>query len=216
MQYLSTPCSSECKFSPAELMFNRKFKTKVPCFNKNNSENGVAMRNDLLKRQVDMKKNYDKTASNELSKFKTGDVVKYRNTMAERIWRTGQIYKQRQTSDRSYDILTKEGRIISRNRKMVRPDPTHPGGSMTIAHPLTSGHDKRANETSTKSKPMPVTVSNKQPESVVSTPLKPASLASAQINRACKSAHIDIQTSQPRRSGRTCKQTEFYGDPVTH
>jgi hypothetical protein len=118
--------------------------------------------------------------------------------LAERIWRTGQIYKQRQTG-RSYDILTKEGRIISRNRKMVRPDPTHKGESLTIAHPSTRGFDNCV--------PQPPTVSVPSSSPVVAASAKTPNQASRQ------NLSHDVPV---RRTGRERRQPDFYGNPVPH
>ena len=74
----------------------------------------------------------------------TGDIVKYRDSLTDKIWQSAQIQKAH--NDRSYEILNPGGNVIRRNSRFLIPDKTRskletvpcdiPSPENVIAHPL--------------------------------------------------------------------------------
>ena len=122
LDYRNTPLSSNIG-SPAQLLFNRNLRSIVPCLdNFLNTKSDTVNRDLLVNRQGKAEFYYNRTAQGERPKFKPGDIVKYRDSLADKIWQSGHI--KRANNSRSYELLNPRGRIIRRNSKFLIPDRT--------------------------------------------------------------------------------------------
>ena len=75
----------------------------------------------LNERQEKSKFYYDRTVKNE-QKFNDGDIIRYRDSQADKVWKTGQILKA--VNDRSYELVNSRNNIIRRNSRLLIPDKT--------------------------------------------------------------------------------------------
>ena len=116
LMYRNTPISTDLK-SPAQLMFSRNLRTKVPCI-----ETDVSTRSILKSRQDVSDKYYNKNTRNVRPEFKTGDLVVYRDKLADKIWQQGQVLKPVADSPRSYQIVNSNGNLVRRTSRMLLPD----------------------------------------------------------------------------------------------
>ena len=120
LQYRNTPLSSKLD-SPAMLFFNRNLRTRVPTvesclLTSKDDEN----RNLLVNRKEGDKHYYDRKAKGERKGFFANDLVQYRNNLADKIWKSGQIIKP--VNARSYEIVNAKGNIIRRNSCLLTAD----------------------------------------------------------------------------------------------
>ena len=132
LQLRNTPISSELP-SPAYLLFNRNIRTKLPCVEEylTNKED-LNNREFLLKRQKLGKEYYDRTANHDSrTNFNPGDLVVYRDQLADRLWKHGKVISQ--VDPRSYKIVSSSGAHIRRNSRMLLPDKTR--DKLTIVPP---------------------------------------------------------------------------------
>ena len=115
MEYRATPFTG-LNFSPAQLLFSRKIRTKLPICNENLypkiCDNA---HNQLLTKQVKSKKYYDKNAKN-LPVLKEGDTVRFKHNKQ---WVPG-IVKTKLDYPRSYLVQSENEREYRRNRKHLQ------------------------------------------------------------------------------------------------
>jgi len=122
LNYRATPLSDSDK-SPAELLFNRRLRTKLPVPNgKLVPTFAEENRPQLVERQQKYKTVYDRHAR-DLPSLHPGDVV--------RVQRHGQLVKgevvSQHASPRSYVVKTEGGSTLRRNRRhLVRTKETRP------------------------------------------------------------------------------------------
>ena len=122
LNYRNTPLGQGLS-SPAVLLFSRNLRTKIPCVekflvNKTDLETKKLLQN----RQNVADKYYNRTTRNVRPDFKSGDLVVYRDKLAEKIWQQGQIVKA--VAPRSYQVVNSNGNIVRRTSRMLLPDKT--------------------------------------------------------------------------------------------
>ncbi|GFU48800.1 integrase catalytic domain-containing protein [Nephila pilipes] len=118
MEYRNTPISS-LDLSPAQMMFNRILKTKLPISNKLlNAELFNNIREKLIERQNIQKLYYDKTA-HPLPELKQGENVRILN-FKNKTWESAKIVSKHKLHPRSYFVKNQSGKILRCNRKHNR------------------------------------------------------------------------------------------------
>lgn len=118
MEYRNTPITG-LNLSPAQLLYGRRLKTKIPIHNKLlNVEVFNNLDKQFLKKQLKQKQYYDKGAS-KLKPLNVGDKVTVYN-FNEHIWEPAQVM-ERCKNPRSFKIKTMSGKELIRNRVHLRP-----------------------------------------------------------------------------------------------
>ncbi|GFX37360.1 integrase catalytic domain-containing protein [Trichonephila clavipes] len=122
MEYRNTPISG-LDLSPAQMMFNRRLKTKLPISNKLlNAELFDNIREKLIKRQSVQKIDYDKTA-HPLPEIEPEDNVRTLN-FKNKTWEPAKIVSKHKLHPRSYFVKNQSVNILRRNRKHIRKSST--------------------------------------------------------------------------------------------
>ena len=125
LQYRNTPLGADLD-SPAKLLLNRNLKSRIPVFEDNPSGKTFDMDMNLLalkKRQLEAKAYHDKSAPKEHNRFISGDLVRYRDNLRDKLWnKEGQIIKA--INPRSYELLNSKGNVVRRNRNLLQADAT--------------------------------------------------------------------------------------------
>ncbi|GBM99013.1 hypothetical protein AVEN_131009-1, partial [Araneus ventricosus] len=122
MEYRNTPISG-LNLSPAQIMFNRRLKTKLPISNKLlNAELFNNIREKLIMRQNIQKFYYNKTA-HPLSELKQKENVRILN-FKNKTWEPAVIVSKHKLHPRSYHVKDQFGKILRRNRKHIRKSNT--------------------------------------------------------------------------------------------
>ena len=122
LEYRSTPVMNST-YSPAELLFSRKLKTKLPIRNEQLKPKLVKnYKNVLVKKSEQNKKYYDKNVRPFNYQFKTGDNVVYRNN---NVWLPAKVINQYETP-RSIVIRDENNRIKRRNTIDLRTSQNEP------------------------------------------------------------------------------------------
>ncbi|ESN93207.1 hypothetical protein HELRODRAFT_181129 [Helobdella robusta] len=111
LQYRNAPLSG-LDFSPAQLLMSRFLRIKLPTTSQNLHPKVVDARDNLVYRQQQQQKYYDRK-SKPLSSLNKGDVVRmnYNET-----WKRGIVRFKHQAS-RSYIVDTEDGSTLTRNRR---------------------------------------------------------------------------------------------------
>ena len=114
LQYRNTPIS-EIDQSPAQLLFNRQLRTKLPVISSSLlSDNVGNARQSLVDRQLNQQHYYDRSVK-PLPSLQTGDVVRVRHNNT---WQQG-IINSKCNSPRSYNVDIETGLTIRRNRRAI-------------------------------------------------------------------------------------------------
>ncbi|GFT36785.1 uncharacterized protein K02A2.6 [Nephila pilipes] len=122
MEYRNTLISG-LDLSPAQMMFNRRLKTKLPISNKLlNAELFKNIREKLIERQNIQKLHYDRTA-HLLPELKQGENVRILN-FKNKTWESAKIVSKHKLHHRSYFFKNQSGKILRRNRKHIRKSNT--------------------------------------------------------------------------------------------
>ena len=100
--------------SPAQIMYGRTLNTQLP------RKEGAECTNQVqkMKRQMTVKKYYDKTAKN-LCDLQPNQPVGWKSGPTDDKWKRGQVLSR--TGDRSYIIQGENGGLYTRNRVDLRP-----------------------------------------------------------------------------------------------
>ena len=122
IEFLSTP-GPDGK-SPAELC-GHQFKGILPMFSKVNEHNV-----DLFSQRKEEEKRIFDTKTKQLPVLFVGSYVSYLNSDM-RSWSIGTIHA-RSHDNRSYEILTENGNLVSGNHVHLRPTNVQPIGKMTM------------------------------------------------------------------------------------
>ncbi|GBL73729.1 Uncharacterized protein K02A2.6 [Araneus ventricosus] len=118
MEYRNIPISG-LNLSPAQIMFNRRLKTKLPISNKLlNAELFNNIREKLIMKQNIQKFYYDKTA-HPLSEFNQKENVRILN-FKNKTWEPAEIVSKHKLHPRSYLVKDQFGKILRHNRKHIR------------------------------------------------------------------------------------------------
>ncbi|GBM57642.1 hypothetical protein AVEN_225020-1 [Araneus ventricosus] len=117
LEYRNTPISG-LGLSPAQLMFNKRLRTKLPISNKLlNPELFKDVNIKLLRPQQTQKHYYDRS-SKILTELKPGDKIVVQNVKTK-IWEPAVVLSKTKTP-RSYKMKTLYGRVLVRNRTFLR------------------------------------------------------------------------------------------------
>ncbi|GBO30340.1 hypothetical protein AVEN_263325-1 [Araneus ventricosus] len=116
MEYRNTPISG-LNLCPAQLMFSRRLRTKLPVTNKLvNSEVFNNVKGLLIENQQIQKQFRDRSAKS-LSKLNPGDNARMQN-MKNKTWEPAQVISIDKDL-RSYTVKSESGKIFKRNRKYL-------------------------------------------------------------------------------------------------
>ena len=114
MEYHATPITALGK-SPAELLFGRKIRTKLPIKDEQlNPRDMEGIKEKMLINKQRQKFYYDRNAGPEKQELKQGDKVMIRFDDKSK-WRKGEIREK--VNPRSYEAEDENGWILRRNRK---------------------------------------------------------------------------------------------------
>ena len=122
MEYRASPLAGIGK-SPAELLFNRNIRTKVPC----SPETLVnTTPQNLIKEKMQFNKSkqtfyYNRNAGPELPEVQKGDQVLYKRE-ADSVWKPAVVKDK--VDIRSYKVEDQDGGQYRRNRKFIHKPPT--------------------------------------------------------------------------------------------
>nr|XP_042912626.1 uncharacterized protein LOC122272725 [Parasteatoda tepidariorum] len=122
MEYRNTPISG-LDLSPAQMMFNRRLKTKLPISNRLlNAKLFSNIKEKLIVRQKIQKSHYDKTA-HTLSELQPKENVRILN-FKNKTWEPAEVISKDKFYPRSYYVRNSSGRVFRRNRKHIRQSNT--------------------------------------------------------------------------------------------
>ena len=117
LEYRNTPRKDG--FSPAQMMFGRRQRTKLPCtqeaYKPIDIEEAARSRK---KQRMEVKNQYDKTAKT-LPKLHIGQKVYVQDPVSKR-WTSNATIKKIRKDDRSYVIEFENGKQSIRNRRQLR------------------------------------------------------------------------------------------------
>ena len=121
MEYRASPVTGLDK-SPAELMFNRNIRTKLPC---TSDKLSVSPASNLIKEKIQFNKAkqsfyYNRSAGPKLPELQQDDHVMFKKE-AESEWRPAVV--KGKVNIRSYNVEDERGRIFRRNRKFIHKPP---------------------------------------------------------------------------------------------
>jgi len=114
MQYRNAPISG-LDVSPAQLLFSRKLRTKLPVSPASLQPEVFFRREALCARQAKQKSYYDSMGTRELPSLQPGDVVRVQH---QGQWQRG-IVNSEHSSPRSYIVGTEHGSTLRRNRRQL-------------------------------------------------------------------------------------------------
>ena len=122
MEYRASPLAGIGK-SPAELLFNRNIRTKVPC--KSDTLQKTASP-DLIKEKIQLNKSkqcfyYNRNAGPELPEVEKGDKILFKQK-SNSDWRPAVVKDK--VNIRSYNIEDEHGGLYRRNRRFIHKPPT--------------------------------------------------------------------------------------------
>lgn len=124
MEYRASPLTGIGK-SPAELLFNRNIRTKIPCKSETLK---TSPSSNLIRERMQFNKSkqcfyYNRTAAPALPELQPDDSVLFKQKPDSK-WRPAVVKDKVNT--RSYELQDESGRQYRRNRKFIhRPPPTH-------------------------------------------------------------------------------------------
>ncbi len=196
MEYRNTPISG-LNLSPAQLMFNRRLRTKLPVTNKLlKSELFNNVKGLLTKRQQIQKQFHDRAAK-PLSELKPGDTVCMQN-MKNKTWEPAQVISKDPNS-RAYTVKNISGKIFKRNRKHLIKS----NNKFNETYNYNDINSMPDTVVSTTDIPYNYDDINSMPDKVISTADKPNQ------NKSISSDDSIVITT---RSGRMCKKPEYLKD----
>ena len=111
LQYRTSPISG-LSYSPAQLLFGRALRTKLPAVAANLEPSWISPRPELVLRQQHQKELYDQHAR-ELPELQPGDIVRVRHNEQ---WVPG-VVQSKHSAPRSYVVGTSAGSVLRRNRR---------------------------------------------------------------------------------------------------
>jgi hypothetical protein len=111
LQYRTSPISG-LSYSPAQLLFGRALRTKLPAVAANLEPSSISPRPELVLRQQHQKELYDQHAR-ELPELQPGDIVRVRHNEQ---WMPG-VVQSKHSAPRSYVVGTSAGSVLRRNRR---------------------------------------------------------------------------------------------------
>ena len=128
LQFRNAPISG-LDVSPAQLLFSRKLRTKLPMTSQSLKPAVVNRFNQLVNRQAHQKRYYDASGTRTLPTLQPGDVVRVMN---DGEWQMGKVVSKH-TAPRSYTVQTEHGSLLRRNRRhLIRTQEAPPMCSTDI------------------------------------------------------------------------------------
>lgn len=122
LEYRNTPVAG-LKYTPAEILFGRKTRTKIPISNELLKPfTTINIRDQLVRNSLKNKNYYDRTSKLNRVDFVPGDNVVYRKG---KTWEKARIVQQH-TSPRSFLIHNEQDNIIRRNQFHLRKSQNSP------------------------------------------------------------------------------------------
>ena len=100
----------------------RNLRTLTPCIPNILDSNDSNNHELLVSRQLQGKKYFDKRSLNRNTNFKPGDLVVYRDSLVDKIWKKGQIVST--NNPRSFNLVNENGNVVNRNTRMLLHDQT--------------------------------------------------------------------------------------------
>uniref|UniRef100_A0A1Y1NHV7 RNA-directed DNA polymerase n=3 Tax=Photinus pyralis TaxID=7054 RepID=A0A1Y1NHV7_PHOPY len=120
LEYRNTPVLGT-PYSPAQLLFSRLCRTKLPITNESLAPKVVSQfRDELLKNSLTKKAYYDRTARTQTHNFVPGQKVLYKENDKSKTWCRGEIVNLGD-NPRSFKIKDQNGRIKLRNTWFLKP-----------------------------------------------------------------------------------------------
>ena len=113
LQYRNTPVAG-CDYSPAQMLFSRSLRTKLPVAAEQLTPEIVTPREQLCDRQQ-KQKNYFDRATKALPPLQADDVVRVQR---DGKWQRGRVQRPH-VAPRSYVIETEDGSTLRRNRRQL-------------------------------------------------------------------------------------------------
>ena len=125
MQFRNAPIAG-LDVSPAQLLFSRMLRTKLPASSASLQPDVLSRRESLCERQARQKKYYDSAGTRELPSLHSGDVVRIQH---QGQWQRGVVHSQH-ASPRSFIVKTEQGTTLRRNRRhLIKTREDHPSCS---------------------------------------------------------------------------------------
>lgn len=222
LEYLNTPISHEIP-SPAELMYNRKLRSIVPCspdLLRPNVQTEITKK--LNSRQQQQKINYDKRAK-QLKNLSIGQKVKVR---IDNRWVPGVV--KGLSGPRSYLIAMETGNILRRNRKHLIADSQTRDESSLTSTSMSGQYDDivvgNNNTIQSPPEPCPASAPAPPPPPPPPPPLPqtPSILPSVDVDSSAplitqptaSNTSNNNQSNYTTRSGRTVKPPDRWGYPI--
>lgn len=122
LNYRTSPLAS-LGVSPAQIVFNREVRTKVPARSTSFSTTIPDISEQIIKDRCKQKLYYDRSARNSEITFSLGEKVLSWNII-KKIWEKSIIVEKLPEYPRSYRIRTCEGRTLRRNSKYLKKCPS--------------------------------------------------------------------------------------------
>ena len=153
-----TTAIDDIGLSPAEMMFSRKLKTKLPTSAPLLQQKGLPKNlKKRFKQRQEKQKQYHDRGSKALKPLKIGENVVMQH---KEVWRPATV-TEKHPSPRSYVVENENGQHYRRNRRHLRPTPTRSQSETTstpsTSDSVTSDQDARENGTTTTPTPTQLT-----------------------------------------------------------
>ena len=153
-----TTAIDDIGLSPAEMMFSRKLKTKLPTSAPLLQQKGLPKNlKKRFKRRQEKQKQYHDRGSKALKPLKIGKNVVMQH---KEVWRPATV-TEKHPSPRSYVVENENGQQNRRNRRHLRPTPARSQSETTstpsTSDSVTSDQDARENGTTTTPTPTQLT-----------------------------------------------------------
>lgn len=142
LQYRNTPLSG-LEVSPAQLLFSRRLRTKIPTTAQSLLPATTNQHKQLEERQQRQKQYYD-AGSRDLQPLQPGDVVRVKN---DGQWQGGKVVSLHELP-RSYIVQTENGSLLRRNRRHLIKTSEEPPNVITDIDNPEVPCDTRSNKSS--------------------------------------------------------------------
>ena len=192
LQYRNTPLDNSVD-SPSKLLLGRNLRTVVPSISDNLVTSADIENRKLLKCRQDVgKKYYDRTAGKDRPQFKPGQVVAYRDSLADSYYKSGLVLSNK--SQRSCSLLNDKGNVVTRNNRMLLQDRTD--RQFTVIPEHLPEFSKPATRSARPSLHVPRVSDETNPQSHPRPPISPVKIKKSRVQR-----FVD-RSVPPRRSPR--------------
>ncbi len=173
LQYRTSPISG-LEHSPAQLLFGRALRTKLPVVAASLEPDRLSARPDLVQRQQQQKEQYDQRA-HQLPELQPGDIVRVRHNDQ---WLPGKV-QSKHSAPRSYLVETASGSVLRRNRRdllKTKEDTVTPVGDARDTDDVSDGVTSTSSQSTAGNVVTPAS-------SVTSVPCVPAVTRSGRVSK---------------------------------